>query len=76
MCCPGAATVAVPTPDVCARCVLRSAHPGRRVEYTEEDPKPQLEEACKVECLKEWCAGSHASFRDTAPGLAIVLNHC
>lgn len=25
-----------------------------RVEYTEEDPKPQLEEACKVECLKEW----------------------
>jgi hypothetical protein len=26
----------------------------RRVEYTEEDPKPQLEEACKVDCLKEW----------------------
>lgn len=25
-----------------------------RVEYTEEDPKPQLEEACRVDCLKEW----------------------
>lgn len=24
------------------------------VEYTEDDPKPQLEEACKVDCLKEW----------------------
>lgn len=25
-----------------------------RVEYTEEDLKPQLEDACKVDCLKEW----------------------
>ena len=24
------------------------------MEYTEDDPKPQLEEACKVDCLKEW----------------------
>lgn len=24
------------------------------VEYTEEDPKPQLEDACKVECLQQW----------------------
>lgn len=31
-------------------------HQLNRVEYTEEDPKPQLEEACKVECVKEWQA--------------------
>ncbi|KAF8063094.1 QCR6-1 [Scenedesmus sp. PABB004] len=24
------------------------------VEYTEDDPKPQLEDECKVDCLKEW----------------------
>ncbi|KAJ9511761.1 hypothetical protein QJQ45_022634, partial [Haematococcus lacustris] len=26
------------------------------VEYTEEDPKPQIEEECKAHCVKEWQA--------------------
>ncbi|GFR45891.1 hypothetical protein Agub_g7347, partial [Astrephomene gubernaculifera] len=29
---------------------------GKMVEYTEEDPKPQLEEECKVHCVREWAA--------------------
>lgn len=24
------------------------------VEYSETDPKPEIEEGCKVECLKAW----------------------
>ncbi|PNH01742.1 Cytochrome b-c1 complex subunit 6, partial [Tetrabaena socialis] len=26
------------------------------VEYTEEDPKPKIEEDCKPHCVKEWAA--------------------
>ena len=45
-----------------------AAAAAARVEYTEEDPKPQLEEACRVECIKEW-----HNYKVGAPGGGVPL---
>jgi ubiquinol-cytochrome c reductase subunit 6 len=38
------------------------------VEYSEEDPKPQVEESCKVECLTQLRAYKACAERIKQPG--------